>query len=118
MPKWLPGQSGNVHGRPKRKTVEDEVKFRLERFRGRDRKEITAALIDCAKQKRPWALKLVVDIDLLRVRAGPTPTQSTPAEELSTDERLARLEALLTNSDVRESLQALIGKLQAGEMVQ
>lgn len=73
-------------------------------------------MIECAKLKRPWALKLVVDVDLLRVRTNPSASQVAPVEELSTDERLARLEKLLTNSEVRESLQALLAKLPEGEV--
>lgn len=118
MARWVAGQSGNIHGRPKRKTVEDELRYRLERFKGRDRKAIIEALIDCAKQKRPWALKLVVDVDLIRVRTNSAAASLAPVEELTTDERLARLEALLTNPEVRGSLQALLGKLQESEVVQ
>src|SRR5262249_19128008 len=43
--------------------------------------------------------------------------QAAPIDELSTDERLARLEALLSNDEVRQSLEALILKHRESELV-
>src|SRR5262249_18367500 len=81
----------------KRRSVEDEVKFRLAMCRGRDRKEIAQALIDCAKQKRPWALKLVCDLDALRAKATDLPAR---VDEMTSEQRLERLNELLDNPQI------------------
>jgi hypothetical protein len=117
VPKWVPGQSGNVQGRPPRKTIEDELKFQLARFRGRDRKVIVQELLKRAKSGTSWALKLVAEVDLLRVKAG-NEAAASRVDELTPEQRLARLTEILANPEVRSSLENLLRKVDSAEVVQ
>ena len=117
MPKWLPGQSGNYQGRPKRRSVEDEVKFRLAMCRGRDRKEIAQALIECAKLKRPWALKLICDLDALKAKATDFRAE-VHVDEMTSEQRLARLNELLDNPQLCTLVEAQIAAKKRPEALQ
>lgn len=112
MARWLPGQSGNIHGRPKRRSIQDEVQFRLAKQCGRDRKLIAQQLIERAKGGTTWAIKSVIELDCwFKNGKNPIdPSSPTPADELTPEQRLQRLADLLSNPDLAEPIKGLLAQ--------
>jgi hypothetical protein len=108
MAKWQPGESGNPKGRPPKRAFDEYLKQALTSKRGEKAKLLVDRLIVKATTGNVAALKLVCE----RVGGKPkTAEQVAPgnSEAVTLDQVRQKLAELLSNPDVRRTLQTMLG---------
>jgi len=107
MAKWQPGESGNLKGRPPKRLFDEHLKQALTAKRSEKAKMLVDKLIVKASTGNVAALKLVCE----RVGGKPKPPETVPAgnEAVTLDQVRQKLAELLSNPDVRRTLQTMLG---------
>ena len=108
MAKFQPGESGNPKGRPPKRLFDEHLKQALTAKRSEKAKLLVDKLIVKASTGNVAALKLVCE----RVGGKPKPSEAVQAgasEAVTLDQVRQKLAELLSNPDVRRTLQTMLG---------